>query len=104
MFKMRKDELRKELRGVCSAILILFDLWTSLNAFGVFGVITYFINKTGKYCHAVLGLHEVVGEYSSENMAAVLLEIFKDYRISNNIRYFMADNAELNDMYIEAIL
>ena len=37
-------------------------------------------------------------------MAAVLLKIFKDYGISGNIGYFMADNAELNDTCIKAIL
>ena len=103
-FETRKDELRKELRGARSAISISFDLWTSPNAFGVLGVIAHFISKTGKRRHAVLGLREVVGEHSGENMAAVLLEIFKDYRISGNIGYFMADNAESNDTCIEAIL
>jgi len=37
-------------------------------------------------------------------MAAVLLNIFKDYKIRGNIGYFMADNAESNDIYIDAIL
>ena len=37
-------------------------------------------------------------------MAAVLLELFKDYRISGNIGYFMVDNADLNDKAINAIL
>ena len=101
---MRKDELRKELRSARSTILILFDLWTSPNAFGVLGVTAHFISKTGKRRHVVLGLCEVVSEHSGENMAAVLLEIFKDYGISGNIGYFMADNAESNDTCIEAIL
>ena len=37
-------------------------------------------------------------------MAAVLLEVFKDYKISGNIGYFMADNADSNDTCIDAIL
>lgn len=52
----------------------------------------------------MLGLREVVGEHSGENIAAVLLDIFKDYRIRSNIGYFMADNAELNDTCIDVIL
>ena len=51
-----------------------------------------------------MGLREVVNKYSGENMAAVLIEIFKDYRISSNIKYFMADNAESNNTYIKVIL
>ena len=37
-------------------------------------------------------------------MAAVLLKVFKDYNISSNIRSFMADNADLNDTYVDVIL
>ena len=66
------------------------------NALGVLGVVAYFINQAGKRRHVVLGLREVIGEHSGENMAAVLLDIFKDYKIRGNIGYFIADNAELN--------
>ena len=76
----------------------------SSNAFKVFSVITYFINKTSKCHHIILGLCEVISKHNNKNIAAMFLKIFKDYRINNNIRYFMADNAELNDMCIKAIL
>jgi len=46
----------------------------------------------------------VLGEHSSENQAAVLIALFKEYNIYGNIGYFIADNAELNDMCIKAIL
>ena len=32
------------------------------------------------------------------------MALFKEYRINGNIRYFMTDNAELNNIYINAIL
>ena len=51
-----------------------------------------------------MGLREVISKYSSENIAAVLLNIFKDYKIYSNIRYFMADNIELNNICINIIL
>jgi len=37
-------------------------------------------------------------------MAGVLIDLFRDYRISGNIRYFIANNTELNDTYINVIL
>ena len=37
-------------------------------------------------------------------MAGVLIDLFRDYRIAGNIGYFIADNAELNNIYINAIL
>jgi len=76
----------------------------SLNAFKVFSIIAYFISKTGKYRYAILGLYKVINKHISKNMAAVLLKIFKDYKISNNIGYFIANNAKLNSMCIKVIL
>ena len=76
----------------------------SLNTFGILNIVAYFINKANKYCYVVLGLHKVISKHSNKNMAVVLLNIFKDYRIYNNIRYFIANNAELNNIYINAIL
>ena len=37
-------------------------------------------------------------------MAAVLIALFKDYRIVDNLGYFIADNADVNNTYINAIL
>ena len=37
-------------------------------------------------------------------MAGVFIDLFCDYGIVGNIGYFIADNAESNDTYIDAIL
>ena len=37
-------------------------------------------------------------------MAGVLIDLFYNYRIVGNIRYFIANNTELNNTYINAIL
>jgi len=37
-------------------------------------------------------------------MAGVLIDLFQDYKISGNIGYFMANNAESNNTYINTIL
>ena len=64
----------------------------------------YFINKDGRYHYVVLRLCEIIGEHTSKNIAGVLIDLFRDYRIVGNIRYFMANNAELNNMCIDVIL
>jgi len=63
----------------------------------------HFANKDSKYHHIVFRLREIISKYTSENMAGVLIDLFRDYRIINNIRYFMANNAELNNIYINVI-
>jgi hypothetical protein len=46
----------------------------------------------------------VYSKYTSKNMAAVLIALFKDYRIIGNLGYFIADNADTNNTYINAVL
>jgi len=53
---------------------------------------------------AVLAFCKLVGEYLRENMAEVLLYIFGDYGISGRTGYFIANNATLNDAYIDLVL
>jgi len=57
-------------------ILISFDLWTSPNAHAIIGVVGHFVSEEGKRRHVVLGLREIVGEHTGENMAGVLIDLF----------------------------
>src|SRR6266571_260120 len=49
------------------------------------GIIGHFINKDGKCWQVVLGLREIVNEYTSKNMVGVFIDLFCDYGITNNI-------------------
>ena len=62
------------------------------------------ISEKGKHRYVVLRLRKIVSKHISKNIAGVLINLFRDYRIIGNIRYFIADNAELNDTCINAIL
>jgi len=64
----------------------------------------YFVNKDGRRRHVILRLREIIGKHTSENIVGVLIDLFRDYRIVGNIRYFIANNAELNNMCINVIL
>ena len=104
VFETRKEKLHQDIQEAYSKISISFDLWTSPNCHAILGCIAHFIDKNGKRRTAVLGLRELLGEHSGENMADVLLHIFKDYNISGRIGYFMADNATSNDNCIDLVL
>jgi len=43
------------------------------------GVTAHFINQYGKRWHIILGLYKVVSKHSGENIAVVLLALFKEY-------------------------
>ncbi len=51
-----------------------------------------------------MGLRKVVGKHTSENIAAVLVALFRDYKIIGNIGFFIADNTKLNNTYINTVL
>ena len=70
----------------------------------IISIIGYFVSKEGKRRHIVLRLRKIINKYTSKNIAGVFIDLFCDYRIIGNIRYFIADNIELNNTYINAVL
>lgn len=103
-WKKRKVELRKEMRAAHSRIHISFDLWTSSNHKAIVGIIAHFINASGKRRTEVIGLREIVGEHSAENIGHQLLRLFIEYGITHLIGFFMCDNAEVNDKCVAYVL
>jgi len=75
-----------------------------LNSYIILGVVGYFINQYGRRRYIVLGLCKVISEHSSKNIAAILLKLIKEYGFKGNVSYFMGDNAELNNIYVDAVL
>ena len=60
--------------------------------------------KDGRRQQAVLRLCEIISKYTGKNIAGVLINLFRNYRIIGNIRYFIANNTELNDICINVVL
>lgn len=103
-FETRKARLRDELRHSRSKISISFDAWTSPSCLAIIGAVAHYIDKTGRRREALLGLRELEGEHSGENMADALLKLIHDYKIRGRVGFFMADNASNNDTCIDLIL
>ena len=76
----------------------------SPNIYIIIGVIGHFINKNNKYYYIILRLYKIIDKHTSKNIVGVLINLFHNYKILNNIRYFIADNTELNNIYINTIL
>jgi hypothetical protein len=104
MFEVRKERLRQDMVDSRSSISLSFDLWTSPNYLAVLGVAAHFIDKSGLRRTAVLALREVEGEHSGENIADVLLQVIKDYKITDRVGYFMSDNASANYVCVDFVL
>ena len=57
------------------------------NIYAIIRVVGYFINKNGRYYYIILRLYKIIGKYTSKNIAGVLIDLFRDYRIVGNIGY-----------------
>ena len=104
-FKYRKREIKRQLREESlSMIHILFDLRTSCNHLAILGVVAHYMDTTHTVQTRLIGLRRLKGPHSGENMAQILIELFKEYEITNNLGYFILDNASSNDTCVEIIL
>jgi len=96
--------LKTELKKTRSNIHLSFDLWTSPNYHAIIAVITHYINSKGHRQTKLLTIHQLKGEHSSENIAASVLKVIKEYRIRDRIGFFVLDNIGSNDTAVEHIL
>ena len=79
------------------------DGWSSANNLPILGVTVHFISTDNVLQHLTIGMPELYGEHSSENMAETLLKLLDEYGIYDKIGYIMADNASSNDTMIRAL-
>lgn len=103
-FERRKRRKRHELRAAKSNIHISFDLWTSPNCYAFMAIVTHYINSTGARKADLIALRRLHGEHTGENMAALLLEVFREYKIGGRIGFFILDNASSNDTCVDLVL
>lgn len=103
-FQQRKRELRRELRAARSNIHISFDLWTSPNCYAIIAIVAHYIDSNGKRQAKLIALRSLDGEHTGENMAALLLKVFREYKIGSRIGFFITDNASSNDVCIDLVL
>ena len=72
--------------------------------YAIIGVVGHFINKDGRRRYVIFRLREIISKHTTKNIAGVLIVLFYNYMIINNIRYSIANNMELNNIYINIIL
>jgi hypothetical protein len=103
-FEQRKKELRHELRIARSNIHISFDLWTSPNYYTIMAIIAHYIDSNGICQAKLIALRSLDGEHTGENMAALLLKVFREYKIGGRICFSTLDNASTNDVCVDLVL
>jgi hypothetical protein len=103
-FEQRKKKMRHELRAARSNIHISFDLWTSPNCYAIMAIVAHYIDSSGARKANLIALRSLDGEHTGENMAALLLNVFREYKIGGHIGFFILDNASANDTCVDLVL
>ena len=103
-FAKQRRYIKNELATARSRIYMSFDLWTSPNSKGLVGVVFHFLDKDLKVCNLLAGMKRVKGAHTGENIAEVVIPIIEMMISSNQLGFFIGDNAGSNDTVIRAIL
>ena len=88
---------------VGSKIHVSFDLWSSPNHYSMLGIVYYFIDRNFKACIVILGLKRLIGPHSGENMANLLIETLKVYKLACRLGFCVLDNARDNDISLYTV-
>jgi len=67
-------------------------------------IVAHYIDSSGARKTNLIALRSLEGEHTGENMAALLLNVFREYKIGGRIGFFVLDNASANDTCVDLVL
>jgi hAT family C-terminal dimerisation region len=98
-----KSDVKQRLQSALSLVHITCDLWTSGNRLGLMGIVAHFVDEDGILHSLTIGLREMEGSHSGENMAKILWDVLSEYQILTKLGYFTMDNASNNDVMLSVL-
>jgi hypothetical protein len=85
------------LKGSRGTINLSFDLWTSPNGLGLNAIVAHFMDSKYAIRTILLGLREVIGDHSGENIGQTVVEVIREFQLDARLGVCVLDNAESND-------
>ncbi|KAJ3453198.1 hypothetical protein MRS44_018853 [Fusarium solani] len=102
-FNRHKGVVTELLGRSLSRVNVSFDVWTSRKFTSLLGLTVHFVDDEGKFRTFLLGLPQIEGRHSGENLAGRVSEIIHDYGFEDRVGYFVTDNAESNDTCLDEL-
>jgi hypothetical protein len=103
-----QEQVKMKLKKSLSQVHISFDIWTSdYQNYAFLGVVAHFVVKSGeKYQNQaiLLAMRRLYETHTGLYCAQILSEVLLEYDLAEQFGFFMADNAETNDVAIKAVL
>lgn len=105
IFQENRQTLANVFTALKSKLHISFDGWTSGNGLGLLAIVAYWLDEDWNPHNALLGIREVSGRHTGENMASCVLKVFEDFGLPDDrIGNFVLDNASSNDTAVECMV
>jgi hypothetical protein len=95
-FTAAKPTVIRSLQRARSTISISFDNWLADNELDLLGVVAHYLDKELELKTILLALKPSFGHHGKD-LQETLLAVLREYKISDKIGYFVADNAKNND-------
>ena len=101
LFNSHKGIVTELLGRSLSRINVSFDAWSSRKFTSLLGLTVHFLDEEGKLRTFLLGLPQIEGRHTGENLAERVGEIINEFGFEDRIGYFVTDNADNNDTCLE---
>jgi len=102
-FNGHKGVITELLGRSLSKINVSFDAWSSRKFTSLLGLTVHFLDEEGKLRTFLLGLPQIEGRHTGENLAERVGEIINEFGFEDRIGYFVTDNADNNDTCLEEL-
>ena len=103
-FEKSKTKIKRLLAGSRGNVHISSDLWSSPNGLALNGVVSHFVDAEYNIKTILLGLREIIGQHTGENIGQSMVEIIHDFHLEPKLGTFIHDNATNNDIAVQYII
>jgi hypothetical protein len=102
LFREVEEKIRAEIPPN-TKISIAVDAWTSPNKIAFLGVVGYWITDNWELREVLLGFEQIHGAHTGENLAGLVADILKRYKIESQLLGFTSDSASNNTTLAAAL-
>lgn len=72
------------------------------HSMAMMAVVCHYIDQSDKSRTRLIALRRLRGSHLGENMSKLLVEVIQEFGFDDRLGYFVADNAESNDIALSA--
>ena len=79
-------------------------MWSSLNSLTLYDIVVHYLTTDYTTRTILINLKRIRNTHSDENITDIVLNVIREYQVTEKVDYFQTDNADNNDICVQAIL